>query len=388
MNQITILHVFKDDKFFDLTKPFFDSIKCVKNNYVYYTKKKNYKFRYIKDTEDIEIISDFKEYIKLLSSSDIDVIYFQSLPVYYYKFFKYIDSKKKIIWWCWGYDIYDSFSFYHPIIPVKLYTPLTHRYLKCSVSKCITKFIKKLLLAFLHPCFLYRRKIAIKRIDYFSPVLEIEYDMMKKEVPYFHATPFMIKGGPGILEEELFYDIQPCGDILIGNSLTATNNHFDIIDLLKYCSLQSTQKLIFPISYGVESKQYLMALKEECSTLPISKIWMESFLPRNEYYEILSNISFAIFGVLRQQAMGNIYLCLARGVKVFLFKDSIPFKYLSKLGYIVFSIDDDLVGTALQIPLTKEQVIHNNSLYNRLNHERVREAQIEFDELVRLICIE
>ena len=56
----------------------------------------------------------------------------------------------------------------------------------------------------------------------------------------------------------------------------------------------------------------------------------------------MSGCTHAIFGMIRQSGLGNIYLCFRKGIKVFLFKDSILYKQFKTDGYHVFSIEDEL----------------------------------------------
>jgi hypothetical protein len=96
------------------------------------------------------------------------------------------------------------------------------------------------------------------------------------------------------------------------------------------------------------------------------------------YFELLASVSHAIFGVIRQQAMGNIDFCLKNGVKIFLFQDSIVYKELIDQGYKVFSIEDDLTTDNLDLPLSKSDAYWNYSLYykNRQNREYMAESEI------------
>ena len=77
MKKIVILHVFDDEKFFDSTSKFFDALDNVHNRYCFYTPNKNYQFKHIKLSHKIEVFNDYKEYTKLFSDKQIDIIYFQ-----------------------------------------------------------------------------------------------------------------------------------------------------------------------------------------------------------------------------------------------------------------------------------------------------------------------
>ena len=78
---------------------------------------------------------------------------------------------------------------------------------------------------------------------------------------------------------------------------------------------------------------------------------------------------FAIFGNIRQEAIGNITKSLSRGVKVFLWKDSIAYKQFVKDGFYIYTIDNDLNEEALKVPLSYEAALHNMSLINKFKTE-------------------
>lgn len=86
---------------------------------------------------------------------------------------------------------------------------------------------------------------------------------------------------------------------------------------------------------------------------------------------------------MRQQAMGNIFLCLLYGIKVFLFKESIVYKQLIESGYFVFSIEDDLNDLSLQTLLSKEQAYNNFQLFMRSNINKEEDAEKEFINIMQ-----
>ena len=85
---------------------------------------------------------------------------------------------------------------------------------------------------------------------------------------------------------------------------------------------------------------------------------------------------------MRQQAMGNIFLCLLCGIKVFLFKESIVYKQLIESGYFVFSIEDDLNDLSLQTLLSKEQAYNNFQLCMRSKINKKEDAEKEFINII------
>ena len=227
---ITILHVFTDEKFFDGTARFFLALPNVTNLFYYYSKR-NKPFKHIKNEKIIKRYTVWNEYTSLFKDSQIDIIYFHSLPVNNYRLFKYIDSKKIVIWWCWGYDIYYNYGLLKPFIELELYKPLTkqitHKKNIFRIFRIIYHYINSLSL-------LKLKKIVINRIDYFSPVIPLEYELMKNN-SLFKAKPFMLEKGPGLAYTMKYQFMSKTNsqNILLGNSLTFTNNHLDILDKIK-----------------------------------------------------------------------------------------------------------------------------------------------------------
>ena len=89
---------------------------------------------------------------------------------------------------------------------------------------------------------------------------------------------------------------------------------------------------------------------------------IENFLPQAEYATLLCSCRVGIFGHLRQQAVGNILICMLQGSKVFLWRDSIAYKYLKKAGYLIYTIDDELTNDNVNTLMTKEERELNRKL--------------------------
>ena len=160
--------------------------------------------------------------------------------------------------------------------------------------------------------------------------------------------------------------------------MTFTNNHLDIFEKLKSLQLSSQSKYIVPINYGTDFSD--KAKFKKMSNLDEQAIWLEKFIPHREYLDIIQSCSHAIFGVIRQQALGNIYLCIIRGVKIFLYKNSIVYQHLTKAGYKVFAIED-ITSEQLSTPLSRQDAYNNYKLYANIVRNRIKYASEEFDRI-------
>jgi len=371
-NKIVILHVFDDEKFFDFTARFFDALENVLNKYCFYTPQKEFKFKKIKSTDKIEVFNDYKKYCRLFSSNEIDIIYFHSLFYNKYKLFNYISNEKIVIWWSFGADIYHAAKGMKPLVQLDLYKPLTKKYIVQNTSINVKiKSIVKTIFSFYYERI---RNKVINRIDYFSPVLPLEYHLMKKN-PQFRAKPFMINSGPGIYHPKPLPKIKEPQNILIGNSLTYSNNHLDIFKKLNDISIAPKRKYVVPISYGDDFPNAKQYFKQCLKAKHI--IWLEKFIPLNEYTAYLDSITHAIFGFIRQQAIGNINFCLERGVKIFLYSDSLIYKQLKSLGFKIYTIDQDLTLQSLNEPLDTESAKINYDIFCETIKDRISKAKEE-----------
>lgn len=375
---INILHVFSDDKFFDVATTFFDAIPDVNNIYIYYTRDRNYRFNYIKNYHRIVIVTNKKEYFNYLRKKDINIVYFHSLSPSWYKYVLKIHRNVKVIWWIWGYDIYNKWRHCEALIPISLYKPITQSIIdKKRKRKNLIVFFREICYTLLYWRDIYIRKKAIARVDYVSPVIDLEYKLLVEKCPFFRAEPFMINSGPGIATFPLFARRKPLGNILIGNSLTLTNNHLDIFDAIKGCDHNSTQKYIIPISYGSDLDKSI--LKENFPHYQV--LWLEDWIPKDEYNMTLATVSYAIFGVIRQQAMGNIAYCLKNGVKIFLYSDSILYNYLISKGYVIFKIED-IRSNSFDTPLEEEAAMNN---YMILKNSWTDNVNYAYNEILRVV---
>lgn len=116
--------------------------------------------------------------------------------------------------------------------------------------------------------------------------------------------------------------------IQIGNSATPSNDHINIMKkLVKF--KDENIKIFVPLSYG--DKEYADKIIKRGKELFGDKfVSITEFMAEGEYYKFLNQMDIAIFGVKRQQALGNIMSLLYLGKKVFLKKCSIDEHYARK----------------------------------------------------------
>lgn len=375
---IKILHIIKDEKFFDSVSDFFDNLTGVVNIYIFHSPK-NYKFKHVKYVNKLKIVHSLKEYHSYFSKEDINIIYFHSLGFDKYYLYKYIDNTKIVIWWAWGYDIYYSVAgVLPPLINIELYKAKTRKIIeknkRTNIYVIIYNSLRSVKHKLMHVYYSFLQKKMISRIDYFTPVLSSEYEYLSHQVPFFRAKPFMLNSGPGKASFIFKYEGK-VGNILLGNSFTYTNNHFDILQKLKFINIDRNRKVIIPINYGNDYNGDKKKFIYEAQKYIDNGLYLDNYLPKEEYNNLYDSVSHIIMGHVRQQAIGNIIMAITRGVKIFLYKDSVAYKHYKTLGYIVFSIEEDLSEKTLIEPLSYEDALHNYNILKAINSQKLVDAE-------------
>ena len=82
--------------------------------------------------------------------------------------------------------------------------------------------------------------------------------------------------------------------------------------------------------------------------------------------------------------MGNVFMCFSRGIKVFLYSDSIAYKSLKNDGYIIFSIDHDMSPIALQTVLSNEDALINYRLLEERNSDLIHRTERELRQIIEI----
>ena len=364
MSQNRFFHIVPDDKFIDIAISVFNDVGgdhqyfCIKNDCDSFT--------FIHSTIVQKKSRD--EMILLLQSSTYSVVFFHTLFASYYPLVLQVPADKTVVWLSWGADLYYSFKQFKPLLPINLYKPDTQRLFFSNNSSPYTRLRKTVKNVVLFPRSIrlareqHRRDLlqanAIHRVDYCSTVLKSEYESLS-HCPFFRAKFFPFRYSQ---KENSSIQISNQADyILIGNSADLSGNHFDVLRELHEKKISNP--LLIPLSYGNRREELISLVKQRCKQ---SDIFLTDFLNYSDYCAYISKCRAAIFGHLRQQALGNIKLCLKSGIRVFLYKDSMVFKYFSKAGFIIYSIEEDLTPELIQTIQDASEVQHNRMLLEEL----------------------
>lgn len=373
MQQIRVLHITTDDKFFDGVFSCFEKDERLSNQAIIITSEEDYSFKNIKRKEAVENLFSRKMVAAKLGGGSYDVIFFHSIPQSSWTLFKYIPKDKIIIWWAWGYELYSYYQGEPPFIKMDLYKKETKQLVDNTYSFFHRLFAGVLNNVYRKWNFKAIRRKGVRRIDYFQPVVKAEYELMKK-VPGFRAKEFYYCNST---YDELDGVSKPAsGNILLGNSSTPTNNHLDVLEEVLR-NKGDEQKVIMPMNYGEMS--YRAKVESHINSEDVTIL--KDFMPMDEYFRLLDTCSYACIGTVRQQAMGNVSYAIRNGIKVFLYKDCVAYKNHKELGYEVYAIED-MDEDSLKTPLTEAENVQNCEANRRERERRQKIYESAIGEII------
>lgn len=379
-----IANVIKDQKFFDAQIEYHDMTAnhCC-HEYFIVSWEKCIDFKYMSKKDRVKIVTP-DELISILEAKPYDALFihnFLYMPLHY--MWK-IPSRIKVFWFSWGYDIYNTPQKCHYVDIPLLHEKSEALYQEIQRNKGdipnVIKF-KRWIKHKLQNVFQYKKlyhnddigvyKNAVQRVDFYSGVFPEEYDLLKDK-PEFHAK--RVEYGytnPNDWSVGVNMDFSTGQNILVGNSADINNNHLDVLPFLQNAQI-GARNIIVPLSYG-GSDFYVDRVTESYNKeLGKSCMLLKDYMPREEYFDLLSSVGYAIFFQERQQAVGNIEAMIRKGVKIFFSETSINYKHYKEKGYFVFSLQKDFLGNDIFTPLTEDQKLHNAKLLQKENNKQYR----------------
>lgn len=350
MDKLIFIHIGADEKFYRLAREQFSNIEYLHN--IYYLKS-----NINKRLDNLIVIDSFKALFNEISKIPYFALILHSrcgIPEFY---FKKIPREKIIVWISFGFDLYSDTSFLHLDR-----TPLKYPLFK---SKTIHYLCKHPISYILRRIFvIWKHKLGysffMKRIDYVSTRLHIEFELLSVEYPHAKNFSFSYIGKEDVLTTKI-HDLNDSNRILVGNSASIENNHFDLFERIRCSNLTKKYNLIVPINYGNE------LYKKEVEKKGVKYFGknielLKNFIPYKEYVQLLSSCKVGIMGHLRQQALGNIELLILNGAKIFVYKDSVIYKCYKQIGIKLFTIEDDLNINNIDTPLSVDIANNNRNI--------------------------
>lgn len=277
------------------------------------------------EIEKIFIIKKTSEYCdRIIVHGLFDKYY--NIVLYLFK-----NITKKTMWVIWGGDLYEKI------------TPMFIRLIRVFMKKRILNYL-----------FSY-----IVIVDGDELFLRNNYLTYAKKYVAFYPNPIDFD----------FYNI--CSDqkkhtykrILLGNSASISNNHVEILDLLKM--YKNDDFIIYcPLSYGDnEYARYVISYGYNLfgkKFVPLVK-----FLSPQNYAKFLSVMDVAIMNHETQVAVGTILSMLYLGKKVFLNKEVSTYSWLKNKDVYLYSIEEFVNGSVDMFYFDHKKSNHNKTMIQK-----------------------
>lgn len=292
------------------------------------------KIKNLCENADLVIINDlnsFKAKLVLLLPNNIKIGWrFFGYELYSKKKYSFLSSKSRRLFWNERELIY------------KLYKQQIKDYLQMNGLPILgikTSFIK-----------------AIERINFINCICEEEYYFIKKLYPHI-SIPLLVKLSLSKQTSSYDLDNQKFNTIILGNSRDSYNNHIDLLNAIQKSSASyGSFKMLF--SYGIEDF-YTKKIREIASTINNVEV-IEEFMNLEDFHLLYKSSKTFVHNSYRQMALGNIFIALRNGVKVYLAEQNILKGWLLKNGILIFSVNDFIRDYENNnIELTKEQIKNN-----------------------------
>ncbi|MDH4610291.1 TDP-N-acetylfucosamine:lipid II N-acetylfucosaminyltransferase [Pseudomonas sp. BN102] len=332
MADLKILHLAHDEKFIDAAISDFERVAPGSNHLYVYSRRP---IKYIKSPAKMpSIISILTGGVsKDLGGYDMAIIH--SLNPVWYKTISRLPKEMPVVWIGWGYDYYDVIYGSRD----KMLLPLTRMEIQENIpQKSPIEKLKDLIRRSLVPI---SKEKVIRRINFFSPVLPGEYELVRQKHPA-GGFPDYCSWNYGEIEETLENDLKDARvtgrSILVGNSAFAENNHIDSFALLSELGVDD-RRVVVPLSYG-DARYRDLVMKKGRRLFGERFFPLVDFMPLMDYVKTLESCGFVIMNHLRQQAVSNIIIMLHIGAKVFLRKECPTYAFFREMGAVIFSVQE------------------------------------------------
>ena len=341
------LHLAIDQKFIlsfiERQEEFSDS----KNKYVLFTNQESL----IKELDALEIVPMKVHSLTsvLKQFDDIKTIYFHGLTDFFQDLILQLRlwEKYTLTWVFYGGELFGSYKFYDTFLMTK--SQGEHKkmypeyYFKPSINPIQLrrnilnfKFYKNKLIEESN-----RMEEAVKRIDYLAHFIYSDYE--KYVLPISPNIKFIDWNYAINSKDKKVSRKKREKTLILGNSASIYNNHADALHFLKKNLKDGSEwSVLTPLSYN-DRRGYGERISNLGKTLFGEKFQpLTVFLPKNEYEQLISSISAAVYFNLRSQAAGNIFWFIRQEIPVFLKKENSLYGFLKEIGITPLSVEEDL----------------------------------------------
>lgn len=356
------LHLVDDEKFIDGAIDLFE--KYAQNENVFLVNSTNNEFKYIKKVKEVRLlnfssISIKKDIENIVVDNKITKIYIHFIDIQKAAIVNFLLKKFKlqVYWIFFGGDLYDLLykKFNYPLYDMKIKKERISCYLLLRQQLSRIKFF------YMFGYFPEKSVLkCIKNLHYFCFWNHFDYELLLKHIEtkaeflyfaYFNAiekTTFSIRKFDGI-------------EVVVNHSGALSGHHITLFEKISLLDKESKIKnIISPLSYG-SATVINNIIQVGYKTFNDRFFPVVNFLDKKSYFDLFQNVSVAFYGAKRQEAAGNIFSLLGKGVKIFLRNDNNLLNFLRERGFIVFSFENDFNSIDDLESLTDAEKILNQS---------------------------
>lgn len=359
-----IVHVATDEKFIDAAYDIYSKAFPGMNLFLILKRESEKDIKYLNQIDNYIFVNTNNDFVDVVEdyTKDAKIIVFHGMN-YFQSFLAIKLSKhsKKYVWCIYGAEVYNNnLIVKNGSVGLKTYKAFVFNYNKWL--KDIFRSVYYLLIKGKeNPNSMVKK--SFKKMDYAAILYEeelanyFELGIVNSSIKFLKFTYYPL---------EIILNKNSCfvngANILVGNSVSPTNNHLEAFELIENFDIKKF-KILSLLSYGDEqyANEIIKLGKQKFGDrfYPISK-----YMPLTDYQNILQSCGIVIMNHYRQQAVGNVINAIYLGAKVFLSEKNTLFHYLKRIGCYVYSIENDFVigNNEIFSLLTSEQMIHNRSV--------------------------
>ena len=314
-------------------------------------------------------LENLNEILAVVNTADALVIY--SMDFYKTPIVNSVDKRIKIIWRFFGAELYSR----------KLHLYLSTKSRSFFISRLCKGKIKSIFRFFIKEEKSFYN--AIRRADAITCVFKDEYDYLIRHYSHLpRFIPLSLENRNYSKEIDFELDYPKKNTLIIGNSRAFYNNHLDILEIVERCNLDKKISIKLLFNYGAEDA-YTHKVREKVGDIERVAL-LDSFIPPHEFLDFYGSVAAFVNNSYRQLALGNIFLALHKGVKVYLNKKNPTYTWLKKEGLYIYEIKElknDLETG--QIHLVKSEIVHNLKCLNKLKEDHSKaDFQLKVLELL------
>ena len=300
---------------------------------------------------------EYKELKKEIDFSEVTIVVVHYMDFNKERFLnKCIPPNVPIVWWMYGHDLYERLW----LKGYKLYAPQTLPFVHPKTTNILyglRRFRFNLRKRYLDKKVLNR---IVGVIPCAQPDYKLACKLLERDIDLIDIYP------RDVLSITKYSDGE---DICVGHSASMTSNHLYALSYLNKIDTGDSN-IWLPLSYTIQSEEYRKAVVEQYSSVfGINAHFIFEYQDLESYQKSFLKYKIAIYPSWRQEALGNIFICLQLGVKVFLSLHNPCFEFFREKGFVIFALEDIESSEDLQ-PLSVEQKRKNRYIYMNLKEER------------------